>query len=222
MIKNWQKVGVTSFFLTVVGVSFYFIDFYYKVSATVFKISPEYVTSILQKKTSACKKIIDCSFVEGDILVRRYITKRTWLIDKFTKPFFTHSAMYLGSNKIVEAVGNEKITQDEIVISDLTTTDWYDAGVESWVIIRPKNISNKMAKIKGELENIASDPEYSFGIPIKNRKQLSCSDLVLNPLISNNVIKITSTPELITPDYIFWLGVNDTEDFEVFGYYINT
>lgn len=193
-----------------------------KTFVNVFRLSHNQVSVVLQNKQSFCKKLKDCKLITGDILIRRYITDRTWLFDKLANPFFTHSAMYLGDDKIIEAVGNEKLNQDEIVINDIIKSDWYDTGIESWVIVRVKNIPSKITKIKKELEDIAMDPEYSFGLPTKNHKQISCSDLILNPLISNGVIQIESKPAVITPDYLFWLAISEANDFEIMGYYINT
>ncbi len=219
--KVFKVVSVLGIFILIIVCS-YFTSYYYKILSTSFRLSPKYVSSALYKNTSVCKELKDCDLIEGDILIRRYITNRTWFFDKIADPFFTHSAMYLGDYRIIEAVGKEKLNQDEIVINDITKSDWYDTGIESWVIVRVKNIPSKITKIKKDLEEIAVDPGYSFGLSTKNHKQLSCSDLILNPLINNGVIQIKSKPEVITPDYLFWLAISSTNDFEIVGYYINT
>lgn len=219
MNRNWLKI-ILSFFLLVgiLATGLYLNDQIYRTFIDVFKLSPSQVSSDFSKYQSQCKQIKDCKLEEGDILIRRYITNRTWLIDKLSHPFFTHSAMYLGNDKIIEATGYEQNPKDEIRISNFSQSDWQDEQIESWVIIRAINISNKIVIIKEDLETIANDPEYRFGFPKEGYKRLSCSDLILNPLISEGIINVINRPEMITPDYLFWLAINNPSDFEIISY----
>jgi len=186
-----------------------------------FNLSPKQVSSVLLGLHPQCKNIKDCKLEKGDILIRRYITQRTWLINKLANPFFTHSAMYLGDDEIIEATGYEKDPKDEIRISSFSKSDWQDFGIESWVIVRVKNVTSKMPEIRKSLEIIADDPEYRFGLPKEGYKRLSCSDLILNTLISEGVVEVRDKPKIITPDYLFWLAFNNSDSFEIVGYSFN-
>ncbi len=219
MNRNWLKIILLfSIFGITLATGLYLTDQIYRTFIDVFKLSPSQVSSDFSKHQSECKQIKDCKLIEGDILIRRYITHRTWLIDKLSHPFFTHSAMYLGNDKIIEATGYEENPKDEIRISNFSQSDWQDEQIESWVIIRPRNISNKIVRIKKDLENIANDPDYRFGFPKKGYKRLSCSDLILNPLINEAIINVANRPEMITPDYLFWLAINNPGDFEIIAH----
>ena len=184
-------------------------------------MSPNQVYKILSKKISTCQKISDCKLVAGDILIRRYITKRTWLIDKLAHPYFTHSAFYLGNDRIVEAVGTERNPEDDIQISTLSRSDWFNDDIKNWVIVRPKNIEPKINTIKNNLANIAEDREYRFGLPQQGYKRFTCADLIFNQLKENGFIKISDTPKIISPDYLFWLTTLNSMDFEIVGYSIS-
>ena len=67
---------------------------------------------------------------QGDIFIRRYITKRLWLLTKITHPHFTHSAIYIGNNKIIEAGGQEKDRADDIRIVDINKSDWLQNDID--------------------------------------------------------------------------------------------
>jgi|GEM_PF-1704476 len=219
MNRNWLKIILLVFLLVgILATGLYLTDQIHRTFINVFKLSPNQVSLDLSRYQTQCKQIKDCKLKDGDILIRRYITNRTWLIDKLSHPFFTHSAMYLGSDKIIEATGYEQNPKDEIHISNLSQSDWQDDQIESWVIIRAINMSNKIVKIKEGLETIANDPEYRFGFPKEGYKRLSCSDLILNSLMSEDIIHVTSRPEMITPDYLFWLAINNYSDFEIIAY----
>jgi len=154
-------------------------------------------------------------------LIRRYITSRTWLVDKLAHPYFTHSAFYLGSDQLVEAVGTEKYSKDDIQIDILSKSDWLNFDVNNFVVIRPKNYSQKLDKIKSNLINIAEDPEYIFGLPEQGYKRTTCADLIFEQLFHENVIRVSNVPNIITPDYLFWLAINNPADFEIVGYNIS-
>jgi hypothetical protein len=220
-MKRYGKILLVLFFITFFAIGLYLTSHLHKTFIDVFKLSTDQVLSDLLKHNSPCEQIKDCGLIEGDILIRRYITNRTWLIDKISNPFFTHSAMYLGRDKIIEATGYEDNSGDEIRISNLSQSDWLDEPIKAWVVIRAKNISNKIDKIKEDLEIIALDPEYRFGLPKKDHKRFSCSDLILNPLVREGVVAPINEPAIITPDYLFWLAINDPREFEIIGYYIN-
>jgi len=154
----------------------------------------------------------------GDILLRRYITPRVSMMDRFAHPYFTHSAFYIGNGDIVEAVGTEKRPVHDIQINSLLQSDWMDSEIESWVIVRPKNIAGKFEVIKKDMTAIALDSGYSFGLPKFGNKTTTCADLVFTQLRDKRVIDISNPPQIITPDYLFWVALHDQTDFEIIGY----
>lgn len=192
----------------------------HKLYNSIFRLSANQVLVSLSEKTSPCQKISDCKLLPGDILIRRYVTSKTWSFNQFARPYFTHSAFYLGDNQIVEAIGTEKNHQNEIQISKLSESDWWDGGIESFVIVRPKYTSEKLNQIKINLTDIANDPNYKFGLPQTGVKQTTCADLILEQLIYEKVVTVSSTPKIITPDYLFWLTINNPNDFEIIGFNI--
>ncbi len=185
---------------------------------SIFRLSSEQVSDLLSKNISECQKISDCKLVSGDILIRRYITSQTWSLNEFVHPYFTHSAFYLGNDQIVEAVGTEKNHKNEVQISTLSQSDWMDNGIESFVIIRPKYNTKKLDQIKINLIAIANDPSYRFGLPKSGLKQTTCADLILDQLLNEKIIATSNLPKIITPDYLFWLAMNNPDNFEIIGY----
>lgn len=187
---------------------------------SIFRLSSNQVASSLRDVKPQCKKLIDCSLLPGDILIRRYITKRVWMIDKLTQPYFTHSAFYLGGDQLAEAVGTEKNPEDEIQISILSKNDWFNFDVDNFVVIRPKNYSTELDSIIGNLKQIAEDADYTFGLPKPGYKKTTCADLIFHQLWEANIIRDPNPPKIITPDYLFWLAKNDPSNFEIIGYNI--
>ncbi len=186
----------------------------------IFRLSSDEISSSLVDTKLQCKKISDCKLLPGDILIRRYITSRTGLVDKLVNPYFTHSAFYLGSDQIVEAVGTEKNPEDDIQLVTLSKSDWFNNDIDSFVIIRPKNYSSKLDIIKINLRNIAEDPDYIFGLPKQGYKRATCADLIFKQLLDEKIISAENVPKIITPDYLFWATVNNPDDFEIIGYHI--
>lgn len=186
----------------------------------IFRLSSDQIFAALAGSDPKCKKISDCDLLPGDILIRRYITSRTWAFDKFAHPYFTHSAFYLGDSYLVEAIGTEKDSKDEVQITTLSKSDWMDNGLDNFAIIRPKKYFQKLDKIKNDLKNIAQDPDYSFGLPEEGRKKTTCADLIFKELSSEKMLGGPDSPEIITPDYLFWATINNPDDFEVVGYNI--
>ena len=194
----------------------------HKFYVNIFRLSPDQFSSSLYNKKSKSKKISDCTLLPGDILIRRYITERTWLVDKLAHPYFTHSAFYLGDDQIVEAVGTEKTPEDEIQIAILSKSDWLYVDVENFVIIRPqKYTATKLNIIKNNLINIAKDPDYKFGLPESGYKRATCADLIFRQLLSESVINVSNAPEIITPDYLFSLAIKNPFNFNIVGYSIS-
>ena len=187
---------------------------------SIFRLSSAQISNSLNNEVPQCKKIIDCKLLSGDILIRRYITKRTWLVDKLAHPYFTHSAFYLGNDQIVEAVGTEKNSKDDIQIGILSKSDWLNFDVDNFVIIRPKNYSLKLDVIKSNLKNIAEDSDYIFGLPKHGNKKATCADLIFQQLLDEKVIRVTNVPKIITPDYLFSVAKNNPDDFEIIGFNI--
>ncbi|MDD4412903.1 MAG: hypothetical protein PHR00_04660 [Patescibacteria group bacterium] len=174
----------------------------------------EVVNLIKQDSQQAYNKIYPCNLLPGDILLRRYITKRVELFEKKFHPYFTHSAIYIGNNFIIEAVGKEKSKQDEVAIIQLNKSDWKDDNIEDLVVIKQKNISLDFAGIKNQLISIANDPEYSFGLPKKNKKITNCSFLAYNQIYDRQLIKQPKN-KIITPDYLLWYAKQYPENYSV-------
>ena len=207
-------IGTTLFFLIYglyLGHEFY---------NSIFRLSSDKISDSLNDTVPQCKKIIDCKLLPGDILIRRYITKRTWLVDKLAHPYFTHSAFYLGDDQLVEAVDTEKNSDDDIQIAILSKSDWVNLDVDNCVIIRPKNYSLKLDVIKSNLKNIAEDSDYIFGLPEQGHKKATCADLIFQQLLDEKIIHVSSIPKIITPDYLFSAAKNNPDDFEIIGFNI--
>ncbi len=198
--------------LFVSGYSFY---------KSVFRLSYREVSETL-KSTPVCEKIEKCELLEGDILIRRYVTEVTKLFDETLNPYFTHSAYYLGENEIFEAVGNYETPENQVKVNQLSQSDWLDEEMENFIIIRPKNKDQKINFITDGLKKIAEDPEYVFGLLKDGRKTVSCSDIILKYLEDEGFTKKSENVErIVTPDYLFWKMVKDGENFEIIGYKIN-
>jgi hypothetical protein len=221
MSKNFI-LKLSSIFIIGTILSFLIFGLYlgHKFYNSIFRLSSDQISDSLNNTVSQCKKIIDCELLPGDILIRRYITKRTWLVDKLAHPYFTHSAFYLGNNQIVEAVGTEKNSKDDIQIGILSKSDWLNFDVDNFVIIRPKNYSLKLDIIKSNLKNIAEDPDYIFGLPKYGNKKATCADLIFQQLLDEKIIRVVNAPNIITPDYLFSVAKNNPEDFEIIGFNI--
>jgi hypothetical protein len=211
--------------LITIGVIFIFLIFNVysvnKIRDNIFRLSSDQVLNLLKESDTQCNKIKDCKLLPGDILIRRYITKRVWLIDKLAHPYFTHSAFYLNDNQIVEAAGVEKNRTDDIQIATFSESDWINFDVNNFVIIRPKERhSEKLGTIRSNLKNIAEDRDYRFGLPKQGHKRATCADLIFQQLSDEKIINTLDTPKIITPDYLFWVLKNNPNDFEIIGYNI--
>jgi hypothetical protein len=206
--------------LVALGITAFGINLYKKYPKHVFRLSSTEVYYSLTKTEPQCKKISDCKLLPGDILIRRYITKRTWFFDMLFNPYFTHSAFYIGDDQIVEATGTERNSEDDIKINQLSKSFWFNNDVNNFVVIRPKNYNSKLDTIKNNLKGIANDPEYTFGLSKGNDKKTTCADLIFKQLIDGQLIQISNKPKEITPDYLFWVMKNNPNDFEIFGYNI--
>ena len=189
-------------------------DFY----QSIFRLTPNQVAKTICQTIPRYQKITDCQLRPGDILIRRYITSRTKALDQYLHLYFTHSAFYIGNDYIVEASGKEQRPEDEIRVTRLSTSDWENSDIENFVIIRPKNYEGKLDKIISNLKTIAADPNYRFGLPIQGGKRTTCAELILKEIITEKVIQEPKVPKIITPDYLFWLAVNNSDNFEIIGH----
>ena len=181
-------------------------------------MSEEQVFNHLSNKTSQCEKISDCKLLPGDILIRKYMTKRIWFIDKPLHIFFTHSAFYLGDNKLFEVFGPEKKAENDVQVLEFSKTDWLHEDVKNFAIIRPKEYSWKLDSIKRNLEFIARGSNYRFGLPSWGPQRVTCADAIFEQLYNKKIIEPKNIPEIVTPDYLFWLAVNNPDDFEIVGF----
>ncbi len=221
MSKNTiLKLSLIVIIGTILSFLIFSLYLYHEFYNSIFRLSLDQISNSLSNTVPLCKKIIDCKLLPGDILIRRYITKRTWLVDKFAHPYFTHSAFYLGDDQLVEAVGTEKNSKDDIQIGILSKSDWLNFDVNNFIIIRPKNYSLKLDAIKSNLINIAEDSDYIFGLPKQGYKKATCADLIFKQLFDENIIHVSNAPKIITPDYLFSVAVNNPNDFEIIGFNI--
>ena len=182
-----------------------------------FRLSKTQVEEVLSGK-KLCQSITICPLQPGDILLRRYITPKTKDFDRYLHPYFTHSAFYLGEGEIVEAIGTEKRKENEILVENMSDTDWKDRAIEKLVVIRPHYTKGVLSPIKTNLVSIASDPEYRFGLPKTDNKMTTCADLIFKQLYLQRMIPTSTQPKIITPDYLFWILTNNTNDFETINY----
>jgi hypothetical protein len=206
---------VAIFLLEMVGVQ-HMSDF----STDIFRLSSQQVRETLSDDSSSCKKLRDCTLQPGDILIRRYITERTWLVDALVHPFFTHSAFYVGNDKIVEAVGKERDPSDEIRIATLSQSDWYNSDLKNWVIIRPTTLGTNIVALRGSFSTIAEDNEYTFGLPEQGKKRFTCADLILSQFARYGVVDSSDAPSIVSPDYLFWKTTRNSTIFTVIGYHL--
>lgn len=194
----------------------------YKFYNSIFRLSYEQISSFLIEKQSQCQKFKDCVLMPGDIIIRRYKTSVTNQVDSLFNPYFLHSAMYIGNDEMFEVLGSNESPENQIVINKLSRSDWMNEDMVNFVIFRPKNYNGKLGEITSYLKNVAYDPDFLYGILDEKRKRASCADIILKQLEKNGLIyKNKNEPQIITPDYLFWIiGTND-KNIDVVGYNIN-
>lgn len=192
----------------------------HKLYSNMFRLSSYQVSASLYNATTKCRRISDCNLSPGDILIRRYVTERTRVFDKLVHPYFTHAAFYLGNDQIVEAVGTERKPEDEIQIATLSKSDWFDTELTSFIIIRPNYSTGRLEDVSKSLLQIANDPDYQFGLPKVGEKRTTCADLIFEQLVDKHIVTVSNYPEIITPDYLFSLTINNPSTFHIVGYSI--
>lgn len=213
-VSRLVLIIIGAFFLFLLSISFVIVNFY----NSIFRMSREQVSESFSNKVSQCKTISGCTLIPGDILIRKYMTQRIQYIDKPLHIFFTHVAFYLGDGKLFEVFGPEKRAEDDVQVLEFSDTDWVNNDIENFVIIRPKNYSWKLDSIKKNLEFIAQGSNYRFGLPSWGPQRVTCADVIFEQLYNKKVIEPKNIPEIVTPDYLFWLAVNDPGDFEIVGF----
>lgn len=184
----------------------------------IFRVSQEQVSFLLNDIDPECEDIKKCRLLAGDILIRRHLTERTGKPARLANSYFTHSAFYIGDGLIVEAIGTEKNQEDEIRVTKISETDWFDEDLNTFVVIRPQNYSGGFEDIKRSMIAITNDPDYRFGLPKAGHKRVTCADLIFNPLFEKGVIQISDPPEIITPDYLFWVLTEERKNTKVIGH----
>lgn len=182
-----------------------------------------HVSYVLSDKEALCKNIKTCDLHDGDVLIRRYVTDKTRLLDRTLHPYYTHTAFYIGDGYIVEAIGNEQNKEDDIVKEKINMSDWYDSEIPSFIILRPKYDKETLIQINNELTDIANNNKYAFGLPsdgIKDNKKTYCSYLIYDELITHRIIIDRGTKtnkRFISPDYLFSILMSSTST-EMTGY----
>mgnify|MGYP002631705118 CR=1 FL=1 len=160
----------------------------------------------------------DCDLQPGDILLRRYVTKDSWLTNTGVGIYFTHAGFYLGNDQTVEAHGREKDHKDDIRTDVFSTSMWAQDDIQNWAVIRPKKYGTKISAVKNNLISLANDPNYVFGIPRTGYKRVMCADFIFNELLRQNMVTSHDAPKIITPDYLFQLISSQPGDFEIVGH----
>jgi hypothetical protein len=183
-----------------------------------FRLLPAEVSQILSGKTSSCLKMKDCNLQPGDILLRKYVTKDSWLTDTVVGIHFTHLGFYLGNDQTVEAHGKEKDHKDDIRTDIFSTSMWAQDDIQDWVVIRPKKYGSKINAVKNNLLSIANDPNYVFGIPRTGFKRVMCADFIFDELVKQNIVTSQGASKIITPDYLLSVAKSHPNDFEIVGY----
>lgn len=206
-----KKVSLTIFIFLI------FFLFLIKTRALVFTLSPKQVDDYLAKSNSTCQNIEACEIMPGDIMIRKYSTSRTKLLEMFIRPYFTHSGFYYGNGIIIEAVGNEPDKNNEIIAQNLYTSDWTQQKLEKWVIIRPILPEAKMKEIGHKILAIANDQTYTFGIRLRDDKKYTCASLIFDQFEKEGIVN--SNKKIIeTPDYIFKYAATHPEAFTIIGF----
>jgi hypothetical protein len=162
-----------------------------------------------------CNKLEQCNLEQGDILIRRYITKRVWLLTKITHAHFTHSAIYIGNNKIIEAGGKERDRADDIRTVDINKSDWLQNDIDEIVIFRPISSSRQTINTIDSLTNIANDPDYYFGLHKFDAKRSTCAELIYDQLKSQGLVHNADYYDRVTPDFLFYTLMNNKDKFEL-------
>jgi hypothetical protein len=138
-------------------------------------------------------------------------------MDRVIHPFFTHSAFYLGEDTLVEAVGTEANKADEVRVSRLSTSDWMDDAIDSFVIIRPRYTPQQFLVVADNLQKIAQDQNYRFGLPQMGDHYVSCADLIFSQLLAQRLVSRGEYTGIITPDYLYWVATR-APNFQIVGY----
>ena len=138
---------------------------------------------LLTTNSKTCANILDCNLLPGDILIKRQLTERTTVVANIFDMYFTHTALYIGENQIIEARGTDKNKQSEIVQNHLSFTDWVDPEIETLFVLRPTNASAE--EITAAIKHaglIAGSEEYIFGygFNMSSSKRQYCSGLIWN------------------------------------------
>lgn len=215
--KNYLNTIKYLIFYSLIIIITIFSIVYIIIYSNLFRLNRENVKNTFNTKPT-CDTINKCNLLPWDILIRRYITKRTKIMDEYLNLYFTHSAIYYWNNIIIEATGKEENKKDDVIKHSIYKTDWLDDEIESWVIIRPKYDKKITNKILNKLDNIAKDPNYSFWISIFWDKT-SCSDLIFKVIYENNVYNNIEKPYFITPDFLYYSTIK-SDEFTIIWYKI--
>ncbi len=191
---------------------------YSRWQSNIFTISKSEVLHIVSDFESECDYFNECHLIPGDILLRKLSTSRTRFLESFADIYFTHTAMYIGDGKIIEAIGRERIASEEIQTIILTDSDWATETLATWAIIRPNYTPALQTAVITTLKKIATNDAYRFGFYSPENKRFSCADLLLHQLHENGVISEIDFSQIITPDYLFWLATEKPSSLQLISY----
>jgi hypothetical protein len=190
-----------------------------KLYNSVFRLTKEELVGYTKDVPVQCRKFSNCKLMPGDILIRRYVTQKTQLLDQFFHLYFTHAAVYLGNDELFEVIGGDETPQDQIIVMPLNKSRWINEDMSNFVIIRPKNDAAHIDSVITNLRKIAADPDYVFGLAENGNKKTSCGDIIVKVFSSEGMIKdMHDEPKIITPDYLFLVTQRDKTNFEIIGY----
>ncbi len=159
-----------------------------------------------------------CALRIGDILLR----KTNANLDSAFKntiggTYFSHSAIFSGDRRVIEAVGNHVPLKDQVAEQDISTNGWLGQDIYDWVVIRPNTtLSIKQAAVyyARNLEN-PNRPIVSYNV-FANRdsqEETYCSLLVWQAYKQSGLdlevdrgtlTDIITLSRFVTPDDLFY------------------
>lgn len=190
--------------------------FILKNTNNIFVIDKDHYFRFIKSYPKRCRSINTCQLQKGDILIRRYVTKRLWLIDKLINPYFTHVAIYAGENRIIEASGVENNRDDDIRSINIKESDWNDKKIEDIIIFRPMFNLDSIEQLVKQIDDTANDQQFRFGLTLNNQNKISCAELIYLNLIKNNLLPpSTKKVQIISPDFLFKSLIDNSKNFSI-------
>ncbi len=152
-----------------------------------------------------------CDLHAGDILLKRELTDSTAIPSRVYNLHFTHAALYMGNDLILEAKGFDTNKANEISLSHKAATQWVSKEMEDWIVLRPAAEVSTINDVISLVNKYASSPHLKFGF---TRNALDdtvayCSQLIWKIYYEAQYSLGEPYSGIITPDYIFHLASLD-------------